>query len=114
MIGGSVLYYRTPSEVLADGPGQQVRMAGQLVKDSVSEDANGATTFQITDGKKTVSVTYTGGATTALATASKPGTQMVAEGSLNAQGTFDATSLLAKCPSKFQNATPTPGSNTGE
>lgn len=104
-IGGSVMYYRTPTEVVADGPGVSVRLAGQLVKGSVSENAKGETTFQITDEKGTVvDVVYTGGATTALTTAAKPGTQMVAEGQLGEDGIFVSENLMAKCPSKFQKA----------
>jgi cytochrome c-type biogenesis protein CcmE len=105
MVGGSVLYYKTPTEVVALKSAEPVRLAGQLVVDTISKDASGATTFDITDGKTVVTVVYKGGATTALATASKPGTQMVAEGSLGANGVFAATNLLAKCPSKFQTAT---------
>jgi cytochrome c-type biogenesis protein CcmE len=104
MVGGSVLYYKTPTEVLSQQSADPVRLAGQLVSGSVAEDASGATVFKITDGKNTVPVVYRGGATTALTTASKPGTQMVAEGSLRTDGTFTATNLLAKCPSKFQTA----------
>ena len=109
-IGGSVLYYRTTTEVIADGPGHQVRLAGLLVKGSVSENAAGDTTFQIEDAKThdVVNVVYTGGATTALASAAKPGTQMVAEGALGEDGLFHSENLMAKCPSKFQNATPSP------
>jgi cytochrome c-type biogenesis protein CcmE len=104
MVGGSVLYYKTPTEVVAQKSADPVRLAGQLVVNSIAKDASGATTFDITDGKTIVTVVYRGGATTALATASKPGTQMVAEGGLGADGTFAATNLLAKCPSKFQTA----------
>jgi cytochrome c-type biogenesis protein CcmE len=104
MVGGSVLYYKTPTEVIAQHSPEPVRLAGQLVTSSVASDASGATTFQITDGKSTVPVVYRGGATTALTTAAKPGTQMVAEGTLQTDGTFLATNLLAKCPSKFQTA----------
>ena len=103
MVGGSVLYYKTPTEIVTSHSADPVRLAGQLVAGSVADNA-GATTFKITDGKNTVSVVYRGGATTALTTASKPGTQMVAEGSLQPDGTFTATNLLAKCPSKFQTA----------
>jgi cytochrome c-type biogenesis protein CcmE len=106
MVGGSVLYYKTPTEVVAQGSPDPVRLAGQLVKGSVTDASNGGTTFQISDGKTSVTVIYRGGATTALTTASKPGTQMVAEGSLGKDGVFQATNLLAKCPSKFQQATP--------
>jgi cytochrome c-type biogenesis protein CcmE len=106
MVGGSVLYYKTPTEIVASHSADPVRLAGQLVKGSVANTADGTTTFQITDGKTTVAVEYHGGATTALTTASKPGTQMVAEGSLAANGVFKSTNLMAKCPSKFQQATP--------
>lgn len=105
-IGGSVLYYRTPSEISAADPGVTVRLAGQLVKTSVAKDTQGGTTFQITDGMSVINVVYRGGATTALTTAAKPGTQMVAEGKLASDGTFQATNLLAKCPSKFATASP--------
>ncbi len=104
MVGGSVMYYKTPTEVLAEPQGVAVRLAGQLVVSSIGETATGSTTFDVTDGASTVTVVYKGGATTALTTASKPGTQMVAEGTLGPDGTFTATNLLAKCPSKFQTA----------
>lgn len=106
MVGGSVLYYKTPTEIVAAHSAESVRLAGQLVKGSIATGADGATVFQITDGKTTVDVVYRGGATTALATASKPGTQMVAEGSLGVDGRFQSTNLMAKCPSKFQQASP--------
>jgi cytochrome c-type biogenesis protein CcmE len=113
MVGGSVLYYKTPTEVIAQHSTEPVRLAGQLVNGSVTDNPSGATVFKITDGKNTVSVVYKGGATTALTTASKPGTQMVAEGTLQADGTFAATNLLAKCPSKFQTAS-TPANAAAE
>jgi cytochrome c-type biogenesis protein CcmE len=104
MVGGSVLYYKTPTEIVASHSVEPVRLAGQLVNGSVNNVADGGIVFQITDGKTTVDVVYHGGATTALTTASKPGTQMVAEGTLGADGKFQSTNLMAKCPSKFQQA----------
>lgn len=106
LVGGSVVYYRTPTEVVTQGTGVPVRLAGQLVVSSIGKDAQGGTTFRMTDGKTIIQVVYRGGATTALATASKPGTQMVAEGTLGADGVFQATNLMAKCPSKFATASP--------
>jgi len=100
MLGKSVVYYKTPTEVKAL-QGQHVRLAGTLVKDSV-ETGVGTTTFVLTDGTTSVPVVYQGSATTALSTASQPGTQMVAEGSLGTDGLFHSSVLLAKCPSKFQ------------
>jgi cytochrome c-type biogenesis protein CcmE len=103
MLGQSVVYYKTPTEVKAE-PGQHVRLAGTLVKDSVAigQSGTGSTSFTLTDGKTQIKVLYRGTATTAISTASQPGTQLVAEGSLGTDGLFHSDVLLAKCPSKFQ------------
>lgn len=103
MLGQSVVYYKTPTEVKA-APGQHVRLAGTLVKDSVAigSSGTGSTSFTLTDGKTQIKVLYKGTATTAISTASQPGTQLVAEGSLGTDGMFHSDVLLAKCPSKFQ------------
>ena len=100
MMGKSVVFYKTPTEVAA-APGQHVRLAGTLVADSV-DATPGTTKFTLTDGTTRINVVYQGSATTAISTASQPGTQLVAEGELATDGTFKATTLLAKCPSKFQ------------
>ena len=103
MLGQSVVYYKTPTEVKA-APGQHVRLAGTLVKDSVviGQSGTGSPSFTLTDGKTTIKVLYQGTATTAISTAAQPGTQLVAEGSLGTDGMFHSDVLLAKCPSKFQ------------
>lgn len=105
-IGGSVLYYKTPTEVLQEHPAQAVRLAGKLVVDSQVTQDDGSVTFDVSDGTSVVHVRYTGGATTALQSAARPGAQMVAEGTIDANDVFQATNLLAKCPSKFQAAEP--------
>lgn len=112
MLGKSVVYYKTPTEVLSL-QGQQVRLAGTLVKESVKTEP-GTTTFSMTDGKTTMTVVYQGSATTAISTASQPGTQMVAEGSLGTDGVFHSSVLLAKCPSKFQASTTSGGAGNGQ
>lgn len=105
-IGGSVLYYKTPSELIAQHPAGQVRLAGKLVKGSTITHADGAITFDIADASTVVHVRYVGGATTALQSAGRPGAQMVAEGTIDASNVFQANNLLAKCPSKFASAAP--------
>ena len=115
MVSGSVLYYRTPTELLADvqsGQPAEVRLAGRLVPDSVAHPSPGTTTFTLTDGKHTVDVVYRGGATTALATAAKPGTRLVAEGKLDKSNVFRADNLIAKCPSKYQTAKTSDSANS--
>ncbi len=106
VIGGSVLYYKTASELLAQHPADRVRLSGTLVRNSEITHPDGSITFDVTDGKATVHVRYTGGATTALQSAARPGAQMVAEGTIDAGDVFQSDNLLAKCPSKFQSAPP--------
>ncbi len=114
MLGQSVLYYRTPTEVVA-GDHTQVRLAGKLVQDSVVADSGqGTTTFSVTDDKTTVKVIYTGSTTTALTTAAQPGTQLVAEGTLGTDGVFHSEKLMAKCPSKFEAGNGHPSVAPGE
>ena len=105
-IGGSVLYYKTPSEIMQQHPTDSVRLAGKLVRGTQVTHDDGSVTFDVTDGKTTVHVRYTGGATTALQSAARPGAQMVAEGALAANNIFESTNLIAKCPSKFATAAP--------
>lgn len=107
VLSGSVAYYRTPTELLAEASSEQpaeVRLAGRLVVESVEHPSPGVTTFTITDGVNAIPVVYQGGATTALATAAKPGTRIVAEGHLDESDVFHAAALIAKCPSKYQTA----------
>jgi cytochrome c-type biogenesis protein CcmE len=58
--------------------------------------------FVITDGSQTMPVTYTG----IVPDIFRAGAQVVVEGRYSGQGAFQAQTLLTKCPSKFQSATP--------
>ncbi len=83
---------------------QSVRVAGVVEADSVARnDAQQLISFTITDGKQSLPVTYTG----VVPDNFRPGIQVVVEGHYTGQGPFKAQTLLAKCPSKFQSATPT-------
>jgi cytochrome c-type biogenesis protein CcmE len=97
MLSRSVVYYRTPTEVLA-APGEQVRLSGRVVDGSVRVDAaNGVVTFVVADRTSQVPVRFEGAAPDTL----EGGANAVAEGTLGTDGTFHAKTLLAKCPSKF-------------
>ena len=83
---------------------QAVRVAGVVEAGSVvRNDAQQRISFTITDGKQLLPVTYTG----VVPDIFRPGIQVVVEGHYTGQGPFQAQTLLAKCPSKFQSATPT-------
>lgn len=97
----SVVYYKTPTEVLAL-PGQQVRVSGKVVPGSLEfSTGRGGVDFRLTDGKTTIPVSYSGVVPDTL----KDDAEAVAEGSLGPDGTFVAKNLLAKCPSKFEGKT---------
>jgi cytochrome c-type biogenesis protein CcmE len=95
-------FYLTASELVQKGPtpaGQDTRVNGQVVDGSLQRDGL-ESTFVITDGDATVTVTTD----RPLPSAFKGGADVVAHGAFD--GTvFTADEVLAKCPSKFQPAT---------
>ena len=60
--------------------------------------------FIISDGKQSMAITYSG----VVPDIFNVGIQVVVEGHYGGVGTFQAQTLLTKCPSKFTAATPTP------
>jgi len=95
--GGSSEYYLTVSELQAHAKPGDVRVAG-VVQDDVQKSQGGLhVTFTEKDGTASMPVEYSG----ALPDIFKPGITVVAEGRLGTDGVFHATTLLAKCPSRF-------------
>ncbi|HEX9014567.1 MAG TPA: cytochrome c maturation protein CcmE [Chloroflexota bacterium] len=95
-------YYVTTTEVAAMGDkavGQQMKLGGRVVDGSVTA-ARGSNTvsFSITDGAKELPVVYTG----AIPDAFQPGADVIVEGKLGTDGSFQANTMLAKCASKYQ------------
>ncbi len=102
----NAVYYMTVSELqhCATCMTQSVRVAGVVQQGSiVRNDQQDRVSFVINDGKQSMPVTYTG----VVPDIFRPGIQVVVEGHYAGQGAFQAQTLLAKCPSKFQSATPT-------
>ena len=99
----STVYYLTVGELLERGTaayGQQVRVAGDVVPGTVErEDAGLGVRFLVHDGSGQVPVYYRGGPVPDIF---GDEVQVVVEGKYNADGTFVANTLLAKCPSKFE------------
>ena len=62
--GENLVYFSTPSEVIAFTPEryqEKVRVGGMVVKDSMKTDTTGlGMTFQLTDGEGTIPVTFQG------------------------------------------------------
>jgi cytochrome c-type biogenesis protein CcmE len=101
------VYYFTVSELknCAICSSQSVRVAGDVQAGSiVHNDQQQLVRFVITDGGHTLPVVYSG----IVPDIFRPGITVVVEGHYTGQGPFQAQTLLAKCPSKFQAATPGP------
>jgi cytochrome c-type biogenesis protein CcmE len=78
--------------------GQGVRVTGQLQANSVQKDVKAnKIAFVLTDGVHQLPVSYNGVVPDTFDRA----VEVVAEGKLNPDGSFTATNLLAKCPSKY-------------
>jgi cytochrome c-type biogenesis protein CcmE len=102
----STVYYITVGELLQKGPAaghQQVRVAGDVVPGSVEKiDAGLALRFLVHDGSGQMPVYYKGGPVPDIF---GDEVQVVVEGKVGPDGTFQASTLLAKCPSKFETET---------
>lgn len=101
------VYFLTPSEltqkVSAGEPMYDVGMkiGAKVVPGTVTRDVASQTiTFRITDGTQTYPVVYRGLAPDTFTDSS----EVVVEGRLQRDGTFRATTLLAKCGSRYESA----------
>ncbi|MFH1003104.1 MAG: cytochrome c maturation protein CcmE [Chloroflexota bacterium] len=97
----SATYYYTPSEVVGQGNtiyGANVRVNGQVLPGSVTQEAQGRVLkFTISDGTVTLPVVYQGVTPDTF----KVGVDVVVEGELDTSGTFQAHTLMPKCPSRY-------------
>ena len=90
----SIVFFYSPSEVAAMhiAPGQRFRLGGLVELGSVVRGEGTTIRFAVTDKAKTLPVTFTG----VLPDLFREGQGVVAEGSLEPNGTFHADSILAK------------------
>ncbi|HEY1326906.1 MAG TPA: cytochrome c maturation protein CcmE [Casimicrobiaceae bacterium] len=91
----NLVFFFSPSQVAAkEAPqGRAFRIGGLVVPGSLRRDANSLTVrFDVTDTAQTIPVVYTG----LLPDLFKEGKGVVAQGTLQADGTFRATEVLAK------------------
>ncbi len=100
-------YYLTPAElgtkVAADASFREngVKVGARVVPGSIVRDPGGrALTFRMSDGAQTYAVAYRGIAPDTFT----DGVDVIVEGRLGADNTFRATTLLAKCASRYENA----------
>jgi cytochrome c-type biogenesis protein CcmE len=101
------MYYLTPTELttkLASDPsmhGVGIKMGARVVPGSIKRAAGGREyAFVVTDGAREIPVQYRGIAPDTFT----DGVDVVVEGRMGQDGTFRATTLLAKCASRYENA----------
>jgi len=98
-------YYLTVSELknCTTCAAQSIRVAGVVQAGSVvNNEQNQQISFVIADSGQSLPVVYSG----IVPDIFRPGITVVVEGHYTGKGPFQAQTLLTKCPSKFQAATP--------
>jgi cytochrome c-type biogenesis protein CcmE len=102
----SATYYYEVSEFVGQQSAftdKSVRVSG-IVADGTIEKQGSTLKFTISDGQKDLRVVYTG----VVPDSFKAGGEAVVEGKLNPAGIFEAVTLLAKCPSKYEPVSDSP------
>jgi len=101
---GSAVYALTIGELKGRGSaiyGRGVRVGGTVVTDSITYDASQVSLqFVLVEGGDTLPVIYKGARPDML----RDGAEALVEGKYGPSGTFEATKLLLKCPSKYEAA----------
>jgi cytochrome c-type biogenesis protein CcmE len=95
----SIVFFNSPTDVVEKHvpSGTRIRLGG-LVKDgSLERGDNMSVRFEVTDGKNGIPVNYQG----VLPDLFREGQGVVAEGALDASGSFRADSILAKHDEKY-------------
>jgi cytochrome c-type biogenesis protein CcmE len=100
---GNTLYYMTVDEFVADKgnvDGRSVRVVGKLAPDSFQRvpDTTQAN-FVLAGQGETLEATYFGVLPDLFF---NPHSDIIAEGSYNANGVFHTDTVIVKCPSKYQ------------
>lgn len=93
-IGNALVYYLTPTEMLARGDaaiGQTMRLGGLVKEGSISGPATDLT-FVLTDGTNEVTVHSTSAPTSSF----REGVGAVVQGQLGSNGIFEADQVLVK------------------
>jgi len=110
------VYYLTPTELSQKVHTDRsiydvgIKIGAKVVKGSVTRDVASQTiTFQVSDGAATYPIVYRGLAPDTFTDEA----EVVVEGRLQHDGTFKATTLLAKCGSRFENAPRSRGAHDG-
>ncbi len=95
----NLVFFYSPSDLAAQnvGPGRRIRIGGLVETGSVVRESGVGVDFRVTDGKTDIKVVYSG----ALPDLFREGQGVVAEGLLQPDGVFAASTVLAKHDEKY-------------
>jgi cytochrome c-type biogenesis protein CcmE len=90
----SIVFFNSPSDVAEKhvGPGTHIRLGGMVKDGSVVRSDGLHIRFEVTDGRAEIPVVYQG----VVPDLFREGQGVVAEGTLDKSGVFDADTILAK------------------
>jgi cytochrome c-type biogenesis protein CcmE len=90
----SIVFFNSPSDVAEKhvGPGTRIRLGGMVKDGSVVRSGGLRIRFEVTDGRAEIPVVYEG----VVPDLFREGQGVVAEGTLDKSGVFDADTILAK------------------
>ena len=93
-LNDAIVFFNSPTDVVEKhiAPGSRIRLGGLVKPGSLSRGDNLSVRFEVTDGNKSVQVSYTG----ILPDLFREGQGVVTEGALDGTGHFKADSVLAK------------------
>ncbi len=93
-LGQKASYFYMPADLAAAdlAPGQRIRLGGLVETGTIVRGQGATVAFAVTDGEKSVKVTYTG----ILPDLFREEQGVITEGAFDAGGTFVADSVLAK------------------
>ncbi len=93
-LSDTIVFFYTPSEIAEKGvkPGQRIRLGGMVEQGSWKKGSGTINNFTVTDTIKGLSVSYNG----LLPDLFREGQGVVAEGTIQPDGSFAADTVLAK------------------
>jgi cytochrome c-type biogenesis protein CcmE len=98
-LSGSIVFFVSPTDIAEKRPtpATRVRLGGLVKPGSLEHGADLRITFDVTDGKSDVPVRYQG----VVPDLFREGQGVVAEGALDANGTLNADTILAKHDERY-------------
>jgi cytochrome c-type biogenesis protein CcmE len=98
-LNDSIVFFNSPTDVVEKGvrPGERIRLGGLVENGTIERGDKLRVRFKVTDNNKSITVTYTG----ILPDLFREGQGVVTEGSLGADGVFQADTVLAKHDEKY-------------